>query len=322
MRRHSLLLVTLLALGVAAPARAQVSIAVHPPPAVKATPAAVVARLMSFDLNHDGRVARTELPERMQSLLTRGDTSGDEALDVAEVRKLADVPARKETVRGFQSGSYGFGDGGEFDTRLHIDGALEDLRLAAGTKEQAFEIARRVHATSDSRARTDLLTTMEKLLTDEQLTDFKRAVDDHSVNVPAFRSGGLTFFGATPGEVIRQRLVPKQARVVGGVNLAGQIDRYQLGPAQKNEAIAAIQEYDTHNSGRLNDGDRRTLLAELKGVLDEQQCDDLRAALERRPIVKQEASFVQRLVAPLLDPLFTQPPAQRQFGIQNLLLVR
>src|SRR5438128_8455555 len=116
MRRHSLLLVTLLALGVAAPARAQVSIAVHPPPAVKATPAAVVARLMSFDLNHDGRVARSELPERMQSLLTRGDTSGDEALDVAEVRKLADVPARKETVRGFQSGSYGFGDGGEFDT--------------------------------------------------------------------------------------------------------------------------------------------------------------------------------------------------------------
>src|SRR4051794_18760186 len=64
----------------------------------QARPEAVVARLMSFDMNHDGRVTRTELPERMQALLVRGDVTKDEALDGAEVLRLAQGPPAQAPV--------------------------------------------------------------------------------------------------------------------------------------------------------------------------------------------------------------------------------
>lgn len=53
----------------------------------------VVARLLSFDRNRDGRIARAELIERMQGLVTRGDVNGDGALDPIEINALiAPVP--------------------------------------------------------------------------------------------------------------------------------------------------------------------------------------------------------------------------------------
>jgi hypothetical protein len=50
---------------------------------------------------------------------------------------------------------------------------------------------------------------------------------------------------------------------------------------------AALDEFKTHD--RLNDADRSTLLDQLSGVLTDQEREDLRAALERRPILKQGA---------------------------------
>jgi len=44
---------------------------------------------MSFDKNKDGKVSKDELPERMQSIITRGDTDKDGAISRDELVKVA-----------------------------------------------------------------------------------------------------------------------------------------------------------------------------------------------------------------------------------------
>ena len=48
----------------------------------------MIERLLSFDGNGDGRISRDELPERMQTLFSRGDANADTALDSNEMRYL------------------------------------------------------------------------------------------------------------------------------------------------------------------------------------------------------------------------------------------
>ena len=49
----------------------------------------VVARLMQFDRNNDFKIEIDELPERMQTLVVRGDRSDDLKLDIAEIRPIS-----------------------------------------------------------------------------------------------------------------------------------------------------------------------------------------------------------------------------------------
>ncbi|MDA1053743.1 MAG: EF-hand domain-containing protein [Planctomycetota bacterium] len=49
----------------------------------------MLARVLSFDKNEDGKLTKDEIPERMRGLLTRGDTNGDGALDKEELAKIA-----------------------------------------------------------------------------------------------------------------------------------------------------------------------------------------------------------------------------------------
>lgn len=49
----------------------------------------VISRIMSFDKDKDGKVSTSELPERMQSIIKRGDTNDDGALDRDELAKVA-----------------------------------------------------------------------------------------------------------------------------------------------------------------------------------------------------------------------------------------
>ena len=101
MRRVPVYLVMLLAFMsmAAAPqtASAQTATPVNPShqvaifgPVVNPTvnPDIVIARLMTFDRDEDGRLVRSELPERMQNLLA-ADSTGDQALDRDEIRALA-----------------------------------------------------------------------------------------------------------------------------------------------------------------------------------------------------------------------------------------
>lgn len=64
----------------------------------------VVARLLSFDRDGDGKVQKAELAERMHAMLNRADGNGDGALDAAEVRRLAVSPQRPTETRGFGRG--------------------------------------------------------------------------------------------------------------------------------------------------------------------------------------------------------------------------
>src|SRR5262245_42524369 len=106
------------------------------------SPDALVARMMSFDRNNDGRITSDELNDRMKPLLGKGDVNGDRALDTSEIRSLTTGSAPRQ-VRGFPAGGgYGFGDESSFSSRLHIEGALDDLRLSAATRERALPVVR------------------------------------------------------------------------------------------------------------------------------------------------------------------------------------
>jgi len=67
----------------------------------RTNPDDILARMLSFDTNHDGRIAPSELPERMQPLVTRGDANLDGVLETTEIRTLSLRPATFPPVRGF-----------------------------------------------------------------------------------------------------------------------------------------------------------------------------------------------------------------------------
>jgi hypothetical protein len=305
MRRHALVLSTVLAMGVAAPALAQVgsktTVAVRELtadaprnvqaelPEVLATPDTVVARLMSFDANHDGRLVRTELPERMQGLFTRADTSRDGALDASEVRHLAYSPPGDVSVRGFQPGHYGFGEDsfGGFDSKLHIEGAIDDLRLASDTREKALGIGRHFIETVNAQARAELLGVAERVLTSDQLTDFKEWVDPPQVN--ALVPVNVASLTSQARVQLVQQLRARAMLVADHGNLAVVAAKYPLSPEQQQTLQTAIERFQAHD--HLSDAERAALVAQLHVLLTNQERDDLTAALERPTIVKQDSQL-------------------------------
>jgi hypothetical protein len=311
----------------AAPPLALATPAVPAVSSLKVTPDLVVTRLMSFDRDGDGRVVRHELPERMHDVLTRGDASRDQALDRDEVRKLATRPAAQVAVRGFQPGSYGFG-GTTFDTRLHIEGAIEDLRLAGDTREKALEIASRFKTVTAAEAKASMLATMATLLTAEQLQDFTSSLDTRVRVVTAFENeGGVTFFGANADDIASHNLKKTlSVRMVGVVDPMMHIEKYALAPAANGKAVAAVQQFRTAQSGQLTATDRAALVDAMQGILDDEQRDDLRAALDRKPIVKQTPGVTVATAARLataarqLQAVPMQPGST--FKVQNLLLTK
>ena len=113
-----------------------------PPGAARMSADDVVARLMRFDRNKDFKIAIDELPERMQTLVVRGDRSDDLMLDVREIRGMTQIgPEVPILFPSPQFGAYGFGDLGTFSSRTHIENSIEDLRLAPQTAEEAKRIA-------------------------------------------------------------------------------------------------------------------------------------------------------------------------------------
>jgi hypothetical protein len=65
----------------------------------------LLALLMSFDKNKDGKLSKAEVPERQQGLFERGDTDKNGVLDAAELKKVtadqaAAPPAPPRAPRG------------------------------------------------------------------------------------------------------------------------------------------------------------------------------------------------------------------------------
>jgi hypothetical protein len=244
----------------------------------RANPDDVVARLMSFDRNLDGVISKSELPERMQPLLTGPDGSLNVTLNAEEIRTLAaSRPALAATERGFgHPGGYTFGDQGEVSSRSHIEGALADLRLNDATNDRARFVVTAFVDALDADASADLLQDMEKLLTPEQLNDFRKGLDS--------RAPTRFFVMKAPNQL----QVP--AVFMSG-DLGRRVETYGLGPEALREAHAAVDRFKDRL--RPGDDDRAALLKQMKGILSAEERDDFRAALERRPLVKAGPGGVQ-----------------------------
>ena len=71
----------------------------------------LLAALLTFDKNKDGKLAKAEIPERQQGILDRGDTDKNGVLDAAELRKLtadqAAAPPAPPAPRGPGRGGFG-----------------------------------------------------------------------------------------------------------------------------------------------------------------------------------------------------------------------
>jgi hypothetical protein len=102
----------------------------------------VVARVMSFDHNHDGKVGRDELLERMHGLMDR-DADGDGALTRGEIMSGGQPPRPSAPVRGFGAAQYGFDEESEDASRAHINGALADLKLPKRRYQGASAVVNR-----------------------------------------------------------------------------------------------------------------------------------------------------------------------------------
>lgn len=277
-------LLTLLALvGASSPALAQAqffpAVGVQET-SVKVSADEVVARIMTFDQNNDGRVGVAELSERMRPLVARGDLDGDEALDRNEVRALAVTPVT-QTGRIFGgSGGYSFGDEAGLSSRLHIEGALEDLRLTSDRKDRALPIVRSYVEHIENTARANLLSQMETLLSPEQLVVVTRALDaqQHQISLRTNTGDG-------------QRVV----RLAMGLgNLTRRLEAMGLGAPKSEQARAAVEQYKSRI--RLgSEEERAELMARLKDVLTGEELDDYNAALQRRPVVANSFTFAMNL---------------------------
>jgi hypothetical protein len=276
-------LLTLLALvGASSPAWAQNQFfsAVGAPTSVKVSADEVVARIMTFDQNNDGRIGAAELSERMRPLVARGDKDGDDALDRNEVLALAVAPV-PQTIRIFGgSGGYSFGDEAGLSSRMHIEGALEDLRLTSVSKDRALPIVRSYVEHVENTARANLLSQMETLLSPEQLVVVTRALDQqpHQISLRINTGEGQRVIRMAPG--------------LG--NLTRQLERMGLGAAKSEPARAAVEQYKSRI--RLgSEQERAELMARLNDVLTGEEIDNYNAALQRRPVVANPFNFAMSL---------------------------
>jgi hypothetical protein len=244
----------------------------------RVTPDQVVARLMVFDRNGDGKVATTELSERMQVIVARGDTSGDGALDDSEIQALTARRLQLGALAGqnVQTGGYSFGDTvGVLSTRSHIHNTIEDLRLAPQTSEEAWRIAALFVDQLENTACVRLRTAMAPMLTEERLDEFERN---------AFSQG-------TGGRVIRITSPDgtSSSTFAVGVDARILLAPYQLTAEQLQTATTVIERFKADL--QLDDARRSALVAELKDVLSYEDGDNFRAALARRPVVKTTAAM-------------------------------
>ena len=258
-----------------------------------ATPDAMVARLMSFDANHDGLISRQELPERMQGLFARADASKDGTLDADEVRRFAQrPPVRVVASNLIEPGHYGFGDDFGLDTRLHFDSAIEDLRLASGKQNEALGIGRQFIDRVNAEAKADVLAAAEPILSAEQFADFKATVEQVPGNSPLLAASTSIQSRDDIHTVLNS--LNEQLRLVRQRNdLSAVVSTYQLGDSERRTLMNAVQRFQSLDT--LTPDVRSALLQELHDVLSDQEREDLGAALERRPIVKQGELLTRRI---------------------------
>jgi hypothetical protein len=249
------------------------------------SPDIVVARLMSFDRDQDGKVSTDELSERMRAVVARADRNGDGAVDAAEVRAVAAAPVGRTTGLG---GIYTFGDVVGVPVRTQIANAIEDMRLPAVLSEQASEIGAAYAREVEDEALVRLREAVGPMLTDAQLAEFEA-----SVKVPSATGGfclcqsSETAAPMASSMVIRMSTqsssLAREVVMVAALPML-QLSRYDLSAGQKKTAMAALAAFNAER--QLDDARRSALMTRLEGLLSDGEREDLQAALARRPLVK------------------------------------
>jgi hypothetical protein len=132
------------------------------------SPLAVIERLLSFDANKDHRISRDELPERMQTLIARGDKNADAALDSEEIRAVVNAASSDRTRVSVR-----------FQPSDGLPGVISDLKLSPAKREQVLAIlsAHKVAPNVSEPAGGDLYKAMRLLLDDEEYENFVAAAE-------------------------------------------------------------------------------------------------------------------------------------------------
>ena len=131
----------------------------------------VMNRVFSFDDDGDDRIARHELPERMQGLVARADRDGNGFLTSAEIRMIAAqrraAPDQADTISSRRNPA-------------NMIDVVSDLRLPEPKRKIAIRLA--VNDTipwnpsnPESIGRRELWDGMRKLLDDEEYGNFEAA---------------------------------------------------------------------------------------------------------------------------------------------------
>jgi hypothetical protein len=154
----------------------------------------VVARLLTFDANKDGKVTAAELNDRMKNLVGRGDANGDGGLDAGEIRAVATAATtaldnrllvvRRPSLRGARPPAPPGG----------VAGLVNDLKLPPERRQTALDIVAEYQAALTLLAQgvpdvavrnlpvaldpdgVDLVRRLEPVLTPDELTDLKAAL--------------------------------------------------------------------------------------------------------------------------------------------------
>jgi hypothetical protein len=246
-----------------------------------ALPDDVVARLMSFDHNKDGKVQKAELAERMYTVMDRGDADGDGCLDRDELLALATAKPAAAADRGFGHGRYMIGADADVSSRLHLEGAIDDLRLEAARKDQALAIVRTFTDAREAEAKAELFATMQGILNPDQMAAFTAMFDQQ---------------GRLAERAAQLAKVDQHVRVILS-SVDRRVAMLRLSPELNSRATAALKEFRSRQ--RPSEADRAELGRQLAPILTGEESENFLAAIARQPVVAASGfGVVRKILSP------------------------
>jgi hypothetical protein len=159
---------------------------------------------------------------------------------------------------------------------MHIENTIEDLRLAPQVNQEAKRIGAAFADELEGTALANLKRAVVPMLTDAQLFDFESSLN---------RGAGTRTIRIVPNDGS-----PAQTQTFTvAANPIALLRRYQLTPEQMKIAEAAAETFKAEQ--QLDDARRSALVARASGLLTDEESDNFRAALARRPLVKGLAAL-------------------------------
>lgn len=117
----------------------------------------LTATLMMFDADHDGKLQKSEVPERLQGLFERGDTNHDGVLTREEIIKLAEAN-RQAALGGGGGGGRGGGKGGPPDMAFQALDTDHNGEISAEEINNAAALLRTLDKNGDGQITEDEVT--------------------------------------------------------------------------------------------------------------------------------------------------------------------